>query len=292
LRQGRLSDYNLRQTAIANKAQLFLVLDQIFSRIYSSQWIAFASLAILLVGLSEVAWRMGFARSKARSEKDSDRATVRSAVLALLGLLLGFSFAIAAARNEARREHLVQEANAIDTTLRRARLLPEPQAANVAELLREYVPLRINAHREPQFSERFASLRKRSLELHERLWNEAVAAAAQRPTPITASFIASLNETIDLEATRIAAKRNHVPGAVWLLLLCVAAWGIWLTSYEAGAATRHSILERYLFPLLIAIVIALITDIDTPRGGLIALDERPLLELNDSLNGTPADQRE
>jgi len=268
------------------------MLDQTFGRIFSNQWIAFAGLVILLVGLSELAWRMGLARSKARSEKDKDSGIVRSAVLALLGLLLGFSFAIAAARNEARREHLVQEANSIDTTLRRARLLPEPQAANVVELLREYVPLRIETHREPQFSERFGSLRKRSIELHERLWDEAVAAAAQRPTPITASFIASLNETIDLEATRIAAKRNHVPGAVWLLLLCVAGWGIWLTSYEAGAAARHSILARYLFPLLIAIVITLITDIDTPRGGLIAFDERPLLELNHSLNGTRPAQRE
>jgi hypothetical protein len=79
--------------------------------------------------------------------------------------------------------------------------------------------------------------------------------------------------------------------AVWLLLLCVAGWGMWLTSYEAGTTGRHSILERHLFPLLIAIVIALITDIDTPRG-LIALDQRPLLELNDSLNVTPAAQGE
>jgi hypothetical protein len=213
-------------------------------------------------------------------------------VLALLGLLLGFSFAIAAARHEARRGLLVQEANSIGTTARRARLLPEPQAANVRQLLQEYVPLRIQAHREAQFSKQFASSRKRSAELDERLWDEALAAASKQPTPITASFIASLNETIDLEATRIAAKRNHVPGAVWLLLLCVAGWGMWLTSYEAGTAGRHAIVERYLFPLLVAIVITLITDIDTPRGGLIALDERPLLELNDSLNGTRAAQGE
>jgi hypothetical protein len=260
------------------------MLDQIFDRIFLSQWIALPSLVILLVGLSAVAWRMGFAPGRARSEKDKNGGTIRSAVLALLGLLLGFSFAIAASRYEARRELLVEEANSIGTTLLRARLLPEPQAANVIQLLREYVPLRIEAHREAQFSERFASLRKHTIAIQERLWNETVAAAAQRPTPITASFIASLNETIDLEAKRIAAKRNHVPGAVWLLLFCVAGWGIWLTSYEAGAAVRHSILERYLFPLLIAIVIALITDIDTPRGGLIALDERPLLELNQTFN--------
>jgi hypothetical protein len=48
-------------------------------------------------------------------------------------------------------------------------------------------------------------------------------------------------------------------------------------------ARGHPFLARFLFPLLIAVVIALITDIDTPRGGLITVDERPLLELNDSL---------
>jgi hypothetical protein len=35
------------------------------------------------------------------------------------------------------------------------------------------------------------------------LWAEAVAAAAERPSPITAGFISSLNETIDLEGKRI-----------------------------------------------------------------------------------------
>ena len=206
-----------------------------------------------------------------------------TAVLTLLGLLLGFSFAMAVSRHDTRSELVVQEANSINDTVLRARLLPEPQAANVIRLFREYLALRIEAHRESQFSQRFEALRKSSANLHERIWNEAVAAAAKQPTPITASFIASLNESIDLEATRIAAKRNHVPGAVWVLLLCVAGCGMWLTGWEAGTARGHPFLSRFLFPLLIAVVIALITDIDTPQGGLITLDERPLLELNDSL---------
>jgi len=208
---------------------------------------------------------------------------VPAAVLTLLGLLLGFTFAMAVSRHDARRQLVVQEANAISTTALRARLLPEPQAANAGRLLREYVALRIEAHRETQFSQRFAALRKSSADLRERLWNEAVAAAAKQPTPITASFIASLNETIDLEATRIAAKRNHVPGAVWLLLLCVAGCGMWLTGWEAGMARGHPFLARFVLPLLIALAIALIADIDSPRGALITLDERPLLELHDSL---------
>ena len=226
---------------------------------------------------------MGLARSRTQPEKAKDGGSVPAAVLTLLGLLLGFTFAMAISRHDTRRELVVQEANSIGTTVRRAQLLPEPQAASVSRLLREYVALRIEAHRETQFSQRFATLRKASAGLHERLWNEAVAAAAKQPSPITASFIVSLNETIDFEGTRIAAKRNHVPGAVWLLLLCVAGCGLWLTGWEAGIARGHPFLARFLFPLLIAVVTALITDIDTPRGGLITLDDRPLLELNDSL---------
>jgi hypothetical protein len=263
------------------------MLDQLFGRLFLSQWIVFVVLLIFLVGLSELAWRMGLASGPKKSEADKDSGTVRSAVLALLGLLLGFSFALAGTRHEARRELLVEEANSMVTTARRAQLLPEPRAANVEKLLREYVPLRIAAHREGQFSDQFATMRKRSGELQDRMWAEAVAAAAERPSPITASFITSLNETIDLEAKRVAAKRNHVPGAVWLLLLCVAGSGVWLVSYPAGTSGRHSILERFVFPILIAIVIAIITDIDTPRGGLVSLDERPLLELNETLSRAP-----
>src|ERR1700757_2501920 len=264
------------------------MLDQIFGRLFSSQWIVFLILVILLIGLSELAWRIGTARGPKKSDAGKDSGTVRSAVLALLGLLLGFSFAIAATRHEARRELLVEEANSIGTTARRAQLLPEPHAANVVQLLREYVPLRIEAHREAQFSDQFATTRKRSAKLQDLLWAEVVAAAAERPSPITASFISSLNEMIDLEGKRIAAKRNHVPGAVWLLLLCVAGCGLWLVSYQAGTSGRHSVLERFVFPVLVAVVVALITDIDTPRGGLISLDERPLLELNETLSRTPA----
>src|SRR5438876_12059970 len=129
------------------------MLDQIFGQLFSSQWIVFVAVVILLVGLCELAWRIGLAGSRKKSEADKDSGTVRSAVLALLGLLLGFSFAIAAARNEARRELLVEEANSIGTTVRRAQLLPEPHAVKVVQLVRVYVRLRIAVDRADQFSD-------------------------------------------------------------------------------------------------------------------------------------------
>ena len=70
---------------------------------------------ILLVGLSELAWRMGFANSRKKSDADKASGTVRSAGTGSVGIALGFSFAIAAAWHETRRELLVEEANSIGT---------------------------------------------------------------------------------------------------------------------------------------------------------------------------------
>jgi hypothetical protein len=97
------------------------MLDQIFGRLFLSQWIVFAVLLVLLVGLSELAWRMGLAGSRKKSEADKDSGTVRSAVLALLGLLLGFTFALAGARHETRRELLVEEGQTPSSRLRAGR---------------------------------------------------------------------------------------------------------------------------------------------------------------------------
>ena len=58
------------------------MLDQIFGRLLLYQWIVFAVLLIFLVGLSELAWRMGLARSRKKSEADEQSGTVKSAVLA------------------------------------------------------------------------------------------------------------------------------------------------------------------------------------------------------------------
>jgi hypothetical protein len=52
------------------------MLDQIFGRLFLSQWIVFAVLLVLLVGVSELAWRMGFACSRGKSEADKDSGTV------------------------------------------------------------------------------------------------------------------------------------------------------------------------------------------------------------------------
>ena len=87
---------------------------------------------IFLVGLaaifavSELGWHLGM-RNEGRG--GSNISTLESAMLGLLALIIGFTFAMALSRFEARREAVLNEANAIGTTALRARLLPDPHRA-------------------------------------------------------------------------------------------------------------------------------------------------------------------
>lgn len=116
------------------------------------------------------------------------------------------------------------------------------------------------------------------------LWKHATDAAKEVPTDITAMFIESLNETIDTDAKRIAAMRAGIPGGVWLLLVLVAAFGCVTTSYGAGAEGARSKLGSVFLPLLITVVIILIFDISPPYGGVIQIDQQPLVDLQQSMS--------
>ncbi len=135
--------------------------------------VIFLSGLALIWGVSELGWRYG-QRSEGHSTNIS---TLESATAGLLALMIGFTFAMALSRFEARRDAVVQEANAIGTTALRARLLPEPHRGESLRLLREYVKIRIDAF---ESGHSFADLKatvERSNVLQEALWKQARAVA-------------------------------------------------------------------------------------------------------------------
>jgi hypothetical protein len=91
----------------------------------------------VLVAASEIGFWIKKGRVKAGSDsiEKADIALILGAVLTLLALLLGFTYAMSAGRFEARRQLVVEEANAIGTTYLRARTLPEPRSSQIQELL-------------------------------------------------------------------------------------------------------------------------------------------------------------
>lgn len=261
------------------------MIEHFLSRIFVNQWAVLGLTTAGMLVLAELSYRTGNAVRRRRGD-DGDRhsGSVQGAVLGLLGLMLGFSFAMAVGRHESRRELVVEEANSIGTTWLRADLLPASVRSETKALLKRYAETRLEAHETLKRGGRLDGLGVEIAGLHTKLWANAAAAAEEQPSPVTATFVIALNETIDLHSSRLAALHNRVPGMVWLLLLLVAACGAWTSGYGSGLRGHRYAFDLYTFPVLVGVVITIISDIDQPRRGLISVSQDPLQELLESMS--------
>jgi hypothetical protein len=258
--------------------------NDLISRVFAQQWTLFVVVTVLLLAFSEAGFRLGL---RLFATKDEGRKTqiggVQGAVLGLLGLLLGFTFAMAVNHYDGRRGLVLKEANAIGTTWLRASLLPEARVAPVKDLLRRYTEVRLNYQRQADDPATFAEGLRLCAGLQGELWQHATAASKEAPTAITGTFIVALNETIDVDAERLAAGRATIPAGVWLLVIIVAACGCFTTSYGAGAEGERSKLGGVFLPLLFVVVIVLVFDLSHSRRGMITVSQQPLVDLLQSI---------
>lgn len=254
----------------------------------------FDNVPVLLVGLAMLvtlalaglvgAWvRRRQAQGSPNSKKDDDEMEgyVVSAVLALLGLLLGFTFALSVDRFEARRALVLQEANAIGTAYLRSQALSEPHRSRMSKVLVDYANNRIalaTAAREDQ---------PRLLTVNDRLltdiWSATLAANDTIQTsPFTVAFLAPVNEVIDLDASRKAARRVRVPFEVFVVLWVYIAVTAGVLGYACARRRMAGVLS-----VLVTLAFVLILDIDRPKGGGISEDQGPMIGLRDALSKEP-----
>jgi hypothetical protein len=233
----------------------------------------------------ETGYRLGIWRHAQRpDEEETPIGTMVASILGLLAFVLGFTFSLAASRFDARRQAVLEEANAIGTTYLRTRLLPEPQRAECAKLLREYVDVRVGGIQRGEISE----VLSRSVALHERLWTQAAAAAERSSDSImTAMFIQSLNEAIDLHAERVQVGiRSRIPVVIWAGLTSLAFVGMAAVGYQSGlSATRRSPAMLGLV-LAFALVLLLVVDLDRGREGLLRVSQQALIDLQTTMQTT------
>ena len=105
--------------------------------------IALFLLILLFVSL-ELGYRLGRrARAHADDTAKSQSGTIEGAIIGVLALLLAFTLSMSISRYDTRRDLVLDEANAIGTTYLRAKMLPAPFQAQVADLLRQYVANRL-----------------------------------------------------------------------------------------------------------------------------------------------------
>ena len=237
------------------------------------------TVAVALLAV-EAGYRLALDRQKrSLQEKESALGGMVGATLGLLAFMLAFTFGLAGSRFEARREVVLSEANAIGTTYLRGAMLPEPMGTEARNLLREYVDVRLEGVQPDKVNEAIA----KSEQLHERLWSTAVAAVQKERSPTTNLFVTSLNEVIDLHATRLMRLRSRVPAVIWIVLYLLAILGMGLMGYQSGLSGSRRSIAAIALALGFSSVLYLIADLDRPGKGMLQVSQQAMVDLRRSM---------
>lgn len=244
-------------------------------------WGLFVVILLVVLVSVELGYRLAkYSRSRHEQEKEAPLGTMVGATLGLLAFILAFTFGLAAARFDSRRQVLLDEANAIGTTYLRAAMLPEGRD-DIRALLRAYVDTRLEATQSGNIGEGI----RRSEEIQQHVWSQAVAVGEKNPNSIVVGlFVQSLNEVIDLHAKRVqAGLRSRIPGAIWIGLFIVAALSLAAMGYQAGLGGTRS-LAVFAVAITFSVVIELIADLDRPQQGILKVSQQSLVDLQKSIS--------
>ena len=213
---------------------------------------------------------------------------LQGALLGVVALILAFGMSLAVSRYEDRRATVVEEANTIGTTWLRAQTLSEPERGRSLDLLVEYTQSAIGLADHVPGSDEETTAANAEQELQRRLWGLAGGALARAPADSAPRlYVDTLNEMIDMQAVRVAALNNRVPGAVLLLEVLGAALALGLLAAYLAIVGR-GIVAVSLAAVLIGFLLLIIADLDRPTRGMIQVPDTALRNQLTSMDLPPA----
>jgi hypothetical protein len=262
-----------------------------------SEWIFLAPIwsigLALLLGMVGFGWLGSWLRRRhdrahpepKKDKEDSQEGLIVSAVMGLLALLVGFTFSLSLDRFDNRRMGVLEEANAIGTTYLRTQMVDAPYRGQISQLLSDYTDIRIALSHEKQ-GPRSEALIKRNDALVTQLWTVTRAAwPTMKGLDFSSAYLDSMNHMIDMDATRRAARRAHVPGEVFLLLFIYQLTAAGVLGYVlVGTRGRQS--AAFLFALF-GLSLILVIDLDRPVDGGVTVSQQPMLDVRDMIRANP-----
>jgi hypothetical protein len=249
------------------------------------------SLSIILIFAATVAFILAFFEAGFRFGKylqpryakgaDTPLGPMVGSTLAMLAFVLAITFSMAASRYDQRKQNLLQEVNAIESTYLRADLLAEPNKTAIQQYLIEYVDLRLSG------AEKGASgnALTRSLTLHDLLWTEVKTAVNENPTRLSAMAVQSVNDIIAIHERRMTyAVRQRIPPEIWFALYAIAGFAMISVGSQAGLSRSRRLMQIIPTALCFAILMTLIIDLDRPADiGLVKVNQVAMMDLRNRL---------
>jgi hypothetical protein len=244
-------------------------------------WVLF----VATLSIAVLSFEGGFQAGRLRLTEQDQEVVVRGLVGGMLGLLafmLAFTFGVAATHFDARRQNLMNEANAIRAAYLRADLFPEPDRTEIRNLLREYVKVRLDGIYTGKIEQAIA----RSEDLHEQLLSRTGALREKAPSQaFTGDFNQSLNEIITLHGRRVTTGLEfRIPSFIWIVLYVIMSLASASIGYHSRLTGRRRPLVVLAFILSFSAVIVLIEDLDRPGHGLLNVSQQALVDLQRKMN--------
>ncbi len=253
-------------------------------------WGIFLLQVIVTLASVEAGQWLGVRRARLpENERESEAAVsaVSGAVLALLAFILALTFGAAASRYDLRRDALMGDVNAIQTTYMRAGLVPDPYRTLTRSLLRDYVECRMNIGDVYGDAEQLRALRARTTALTNMLWTQAEGLAAKDSNDIYALFSEGITDMVEYQNKRVAFGSNfRIPTFVWVILVLASCISMFTMGFQFGITGKRSFPSQLALVLTFALVIQLIYDLDSPGKGFIHLNQQPMIDLYQSLSNS------
>jgi hypothetical protein len=243
------------------------------------------TVAVILVAI-EVGFRLG-RRARERPSKlgKIQIGSVVAASLGLLGFILAFTYSSVISHYDLRKQLVLDEANAVGTTYLRADVLTDVDRAAVYRILDDYVTLRIEVVQGDN-RDQFEDFLKRSEELLDGLWFVAVTIAEQHPTPpISALFMQSVNQVVDLHQARVTVGNDHrMPAIFWFALYGLTVIAMVVGGYDSGLnGGRRSFTALISLTLAFSVILALVVALDRPFGPISGVSQAAMVDIQQKI---------
>jgi len=233
-------------------------------------YLAFISVLIFvgLVVCLEIGYRIGAQRVKIIPDAFEGFGAIEGAVFGIFGLLLSLSFFGAASRLDARRQLIVNEANAIASAYMRLDLLPNAEQPEVRRLFREYLDDRIHIS-ESSNEARALSETSEAMKLQQTIWAYAIR-ATKEGIPGAPILLAALNQMSEVASAKAIAVRTHLPALVFYFLLVAALLSAVVAGFGMARGQRNW-LSVLAYASIVTLTMYVMIDMEYPRSGLIRI---------------------
>ena len=206
-----------------------------------------------------------------------------STVLGLLAFILAFTFGMAASKFETRRTLVLDQANAMRSTLLYAQLLPAPYNSQSRELLKQYIDYAASVAQANRAA--IMQILPKADKVLNQLWDQVKVMSSIPNMPGFSAYSQSLNSFIQIHYKRIGvALEFKLPPIIWLVLYLVTICAMFIFGYDIGLNDGKFCLKVLVMVFVFSFVLYLIADLDRGAEGLMKISQEPIIEIQKALD--------